>query len=80
MPLCIRCRDFFPPDFMLSLQDGNEECVYCNKGVKHLQYTEKDGSVRNYTREECIRDYKILIGELKDTRDVKKILEKEKER
>ena len=80
MGLCIKCRDFFPPDFLSPLEDEDQECVFCGRGVKYIQYNEKDGSVRKYTREDCIRDYKILLGKLKDTKDVKKVLEKEKER
>jgi len=80
MPVCVKCREMFPPDFVSELDDNDMQCEWCKQGKKSLKYTEKDGSTRNYTKEDCVKDYKIFLGMLKDTKDVKKVFEKEKER
>lgn len=81
MPLCVKCRKFFPPDviFVIDEKMNEYECVWCKRGVKEIQYTEKDGSVRKYTREDCVRDYKVLLGKLAEKKNVKSILEAEKD-
>ncbi len=76
---CQVCKEFFPPDFTIIIDvdpKGEElyKCVFCETGKDSLGY-DTGGGTRDYTKKECIKDYKELIGKLKGSPAVSKTLE-----
>ena len=77
MPLCAKCKDFFPPDFMVDLDGKVQQCLFCKKETKVLTFTKKNGIIKKYTKQECIDDYKKLTRMIVDKPGMKdKILGK----
>ena len=63
MPLCYKCKDFFPPELCFNLEPtgADKECIFCHVGQNYITLSDDSGEVtRKYTRKECIRDYKKL--------------------
>ena len=80
MGQCQVCREFFPPDFTIIADvdsEGKEfyKCVYCETEKKSLIY-DTGGGPRDYTKEECVKDYKELIKKIKSSPEVSKVLAK----
>ena len=77
---CQVCREFFPPDFTVIVDvdaAGKEfyKCVYCETGKDVLAY-DTGGGMRDYSKDECIKDYKALIAKIKDSPAIKDALVK----
>lgn len=62
MGLCVKCREFIPPDFMME----DKKCAFCEKGQNIL--FGPNGEM--YNKQEVVYDYKVLLGELKDAQSV----------
>ena len=78
MGMCEICREMYPPDFTVIIAvkpDGTEDykCVYCESGKDVLAYNMGDG-MRDYPKQECIKDYKELLMKLKSSPAVTKAL------
>ena len=82
MGMCQVCREFFPPHFTLVLDvddSGNEvyKCVYCESGKDVLGYDFGDGTgMRDYSKQQCIKDYKELLAKMKDSAKAREKLAK----
>ena len=71
MPKCVRCEDFFPPQFCKQMtthpNDPNAvQCVFCEKNMDHIEL--KDGS--KYTKQKCIEEYKLLTKMLAEKKGI----------
>lgn len=86
MPKCVKCQEVFPPNYV-DIIEGSEpevdgeypkECIFCKLGIDKVEReTEKDsGKYQDYTRAECLSDYKKFLRRLKDNQNVKEILKK----
>jgi len=71
MAICEKCKEFYPPDFMEDGLPGDKICIFCKRDV-----TEITGRGKTITKKEVVKDYKIFIKKLKETRNVKDILDK----
>lgn len=88
MPKCVKCNDFFPPNYTEvipnsqpdPLDEGRypQHCVFCRDGVDKVQRETAQGSGQfmDYTKEECLKDYHDFLKKLKDSQNVKDILNK----
>lgn len=89
MPKCIRCTNFFPPNYTEVVVnsspdlEGNypQECVFCKQGIAKVEReTAPDsGEYVFYTKEECIKDYSEFMKKMVDSQNVKDIIKKTKE-
>ena len=87
MPTCIKCKEMFPPNYVDVIEnsepmfDGEypKECVFCKLGVSEVEReTQHDsGKYIAYTKQECINDYKAFLTKLKESRNVKDILNRD---
>lgn len=77
MPKCVTCGGFFPPNLsILKNEDLNEHvCIFCERGIKEVTLNIK-GYNEVYTKEDCEKDYRIMLNKLKDTESIAKILAK----
>lgn len=73
MSQCANCNEFFPPDFLEDADDGDKLCIFCKRDVSEIT-----GGGTTVTKKEIVRDYKIFVKKLKETRNVKDILDKAK--
>jgi hypothetical protein len=90
MPKCVKCNDFFPPNYTEIIEDsepmfdGNypQECIFCRLGIDEVEReSEKDsGQYVKYTKKECLEDYKKFLRKVKDSKNVKDILNKQESR
>lgn len=83
MPLCEKCRNFFPPEFSTLVENNKDSendylCSWCKIDKDFISVTPKDKPSYTYTRDECIKDYKIFMKKLKENRNVKEIIKKKK--
>jgi hypothetical protein len=88
MPRCIQCNEFFPPNYTeivpnsrpdpLNNNEYPQECVFCSQGIDKVERetSHDSGEYTMYTKEECIRDYREFLAKLKDSQNVKDILNK----
>jgi hypothetical protein len=88
MPKCVKCNDFFPPNYT-EVIDGSQpdpldegrypqHCVFCKLGVDKVERETQQGSGKfvEYTKEECLRDYHEFLKKLKESKNVKDIMNK----
>lgn len=71
MPKCVKCFEFFPPQYMIQLPSEEEvilECVFCTTGKNEVTVVE-DATNREekYTKQQCIEDYKIMLKMMKES-------------
>jgi hypothetical protein len=91
MPRCIRCNEFFPPNYTevvpgsspdpLNNNEYPQECVFCAQKIDKVERetSHNSGEYTFYTKEECIKDYKEFLAKVKDSQNVKDILKKSDE-
>lgn len=90
MPKCVKCNEMFPPNYVdiiegsVPMVDGEypKECVFCHLGVSEVEReTEHNsGKYMAYTKKQCLKDYKEFLTKLKNSKNVKDILNKTHER
>ena len=85
MGYCKKCYNFFPPDFMRDIEgnDGtpdqeDKQCLFCMLDKKVISFTGKNKKEEQYTKKQCIKDYKLFLKELKSKGDIAKALAKGK--
>lgn len=79
MPLCEKCRKFYPPQFCNQMEENEFLCEWCHRDIESILVTRSDGSQYKYTKEECAKDYDIFIKKLKESKDIKKIVKGERQ-
>lgn len=69
----------YPPDFtvIVDVKEGEEfyKCVYCESGKDVLAY-DTGGGMRDYSKQECVKDYKELLMKLKNSPKVVELMAK----
>ena len=80
MAKCIKCGDFFPPNYTeivpnhMPDKDGNDvqQCIFCKLQVDEVEReTNVDsGQYIKYTKEQCVKDYKNFLDKLKNNKNV----------
>ena len=76
MPKCAKCFDLFPPQFCVDIEGTEDQmCLFCNDDINSIKYDE-DGIIKNYTKEDCSRDYKKFLKMVKEHNEV--LLEQKK--
>lgn len=86
MPLCIRCKEVFPPNYTEVIENSKpdfsglypQECIFCKLNIDKVERETAKGSGKYtmYSKQECLRDYKEFLFKLKKSRNVKDILKK----
>lgn len=84
MPKCVKCNEFFSPNYT-DIIEGSErdskgeypqQCVFCKMELTEVEReTEHNsGEFVKYTKEQCIKDYKIFMQKFAKSKNVKEIL------
>ena len=79
MPFCVKCNDFFPPNYTELIPEGEpnakgeypQHCVFCKDGIEFVMREDSHNSGQfntKYTKEECIADYKAYIAKMRKVR------------
>ena len=90
MPKCMKCNGMFPPNYveniddkLVHMEDGEwpKECVFCKLDVNAVERETElnSGKFIRYTKEECLRDYSSFLMKMKDSKNVKEILNRKEE-
>jgi hypothetical protein len=58
MPLCEKCRKFYPPGFVERRPEG-KLCIFCEKGVEEIRYGENNELVAK--RVDIILEYQKYL-------------------
>ena len=74
MSRCIMCHDFFPPDFLTTLEKNDKMCLWCEGGIKLLSYKDDKGKTLNVTREQVVKEYKEFMKLLLEKKNIRKIV------
>lgn len=86
MPNCERCNNMFPPNYLDVIKDSApmenkeypKECIFCKLKVSEVERETENGSGKYvpYTKQQCLDDYKTFLNKLKDSKNVKDIINK----
>jgi len=86
MPKCVKCNEMFPPNYVDVIKgsepmfDGEhpKECIFCQLTVSEVQRETEHNSGKfvAYSKAQCLFDYKDFLKKLKDSQNVKDILNK----
>ena len=88
MPQCVKCKEFFPPNYVEILEGDNisqdekgnwpMHCIFCklNIDIVEREETPNSGKYIEYTKQQCLIDYKKFLRKLKESKNVKDIMEK----
>lgn len=85
MPVCVRCKHVFPPNYVEIIEntekvDGDypKECVFCKLGIEKVERetSPNSGKYIEYTKTQCTEDYKRFLRKLKESQNVKAIINK----
>jgi hypothetical protein len=66
MPQCVKCKEFFPPNYTFPLEnpeenpDGPQKCVFCDNETDVVEL--EDGT--KFSKKDCIAEYKELLARL----------------
>lgn len=82
MGQCVQCNDFFPPHFMVDLEekkDPPQKCAFCYLDKKKVtMVNEEEGIEEVISKEEAKKRYKILIKRLYQSKNIQEVLQKNK--
>jgi hypothetical protein len=60
-----------PPQFCDEIEPEKHKCKFCQRGVNEIVT-----DAGNYTKQQCIKEYMVLLNKLKEKKDIAKILVK----
>lgn len=88
MPKCERCSEIFPPNYVDIIKDSKpmldgeypKECIFCKLMISEVERETENNSGKYvaYTKQQCIDDYKNFLKKIKESKNVKDILNKAK--
>lgn len=67
MPQCVKCKEFFPPELSMDIEDGKKMCIFCRRDTNEVI----NNGVK-ITRLETIKEYKEFCNELRYRADLLK--------
>ena len=67
MGQCVKCRDFYPPEFSVDLEDDKKMCIFCKRDTNEII-----NNGLKITRAEVIKEYKEFCNELRYRHDLLK--------
>jgi len=86
MPRCVKCKGMFPPNYVEVIPDSNpnlegeypKHCFFCKNNVDEVERETEHNSGKyiKYTKKQCLEDYRIFLAKLKDSKNVKDIMNK----
>ena len=80
MPKCIKCNDFFHPDYCIDVLPDDEKdtakvCVFCKINKDKVTIEEENGEfVCEVKKTDAVNQYKKYVGELKESRKIAHLL------
>jgi hypothetical protein len=85
MPECAICKHVFPPNYVEIIEKAEKvngeypkECVFCKLGIDKVERetSPNSGEFIEYTKTQCTEDYKKFLRRLKESQNVKAIINK----
>lgn len=86
MPLCKRCNCYLPPNYVQvisnsePMEDGEypKECIFCIRQTSYVERETEKGSGKyvEYSKNDCIKDYKEFIDKIRRSRKLQDIFNK----
>ena len=85
MPKCVKCNEFLPPNYTEVIvnsqpdQKGDypQQCIFCKSGLDEVELeVERDSGkfTKKFTKNECLAEYKEFLKKVKDSKNVKDII------
>lgn len=78
MGKCVQCEDFFPPHFMVDLEevkDPPQKCAFCYLDKKEVTMVDDEtGKEEKISKEEAKKKYKLLIKRLYQSKNIQEVL------
>jgi hypothetical protein len=72
MPLCDKCRKFYPPGFVAKVEEKTKLCMFCEKGVEEIRYGENNEKVAK--RADIVLEYQKYMRLIREDNDnIKKL-------
>lgn len=68
MPQCVKCKEFYPPDYTEAIDPKNEDrqiCSFCKLEKEEVTVEILDETYK-VTRQQCIDEYKALLAKFKE--------------
>jgi len=59
MGLCVKCKEFLPPGFLVEKENGDLLCLFCERDVTEIKYGEHDEKTVNKTT--VLEEYKKFL-------------------
>ena len=91
MPKCVKCSEFFPPNYTEIVEDSQpdplnnnqypQHCIFCKLGIDKVERetSPNSGQYVFYSKAECIRDYKDFLGKVNESKNVQDILRRKEQ-
>lgn len=81
MPQCVKCKQFFHPDYCVDAAPGDPDdnakfCMFCHLNKEELTIEDQQGNeVMRIKKQEAINIYKDYIKGLTETHNIKHLIE-----
>ncbi len=75
---------FFPPDFSILVKESTEYekdeflCLWCKMDKNEITVKPKTGLPYLYTRDDCVKEWKVFMKQLLEKKNIKETLSKVK--
>lgn len=81
MSLCVKCNNYFHPDFCIETNIRGDNviiCLFCKLDKKSLTIEDKDGKmIEILSKDDAIERYRRYLNELVTRPNISKIISKE---
>jgi len=59
MGLCVKCKKFLPPGFLVEKEDGDLLCLFCERDVTEIKYGEHNEKTVN--KDTVLKEYERFL-------------------
>lgn len=81
MGKCVQCEDFFPPHFMIDMEekeDPPQKCIYCHLDKKEVTMVDDEtGREEKVSKKQAVERYKKFIKRLFQSKNIQDALSKQ---
>lgn len=70
MPLCSKCKKFFPPQFVKKLSGNDYLCIFCERGVNEIKYGPLKS--KTATRDQIVKEYQKFVKRIREDSNILK--------
>jgi hypothetical protein len=81
MGKCVQCEGFYPPHFMVDLEekkDPPQKCAFCYLDKNEVtMVNDETGKEEKISKKDAAEKYKLLLKKLKESKNIQDILSKQ---